>query len=383
MRLVIDGRRLTAERTGVGRYLESLLAGWAETGPPLPRMLVVLHDPSGLDRVPRCAGMRAEVVGAGWPGLVWERFGLGRRLRSGDLLFAPTNLIPDCWRGPTVLVLFDTLLEARPDDFPRLVHWRFRRRYRQAARRADRLIVPSEATGRDAVRWLGVDPRRIRPIYPGVEPGFAPLPADAPEVRSARSALGLGSDPFFLFVGKRSRRRHVPSLLAAFARHRREFPTHRLVFAGPADGRLDATGVVEAGHVAEPVLRALMATALGLLYPSEYEGFGLPVVEAMACGCPVVTLRRGALLESGGDAALFLDEADPDSLERAMNRLACDPEARAENIARGRDQAARFGRREFAARVAREICAVAAGVSPPNRARRSGVSLVVRCRGNR
>ena len=240
MRLVIDGRRLTAERTGVGRYLESLLADWAETGPPLPTTLVVLHDPAGLDRVPRCEGLRAEVVGAGWPGLVWERFGLGRVLRRGDLLFAPTNLIPDGWRGPTVLVLFDALLEARPGDFPRLVRWRFRDRYRRAARRADCVIVPSGATARDAVRLLGVDPGRIRTIPPAVEPGFRPLPADAAEVRSARSALGIRADPFFLFVGKRSRRRHVPEILAAFDRHRRDFPEHRLVFAGPAVGRLDA-----------------------------------------------------------------------------------------------------------------------------------------------
>ena len=126
-----------------------------------------------------------------------------------------------------------------------------------------------------------------------------------------------------------------------------------------------------------------MATAVGLLYPSEYEGFGLPVVEAMACGCPVVTLRRGALLESGGDAALFLDAADPDSLASAMNRLADDPAARAESVARGLAQAARFGRGEFAGAVAAVIGEVAAGALRPNRTRRPDVSVVDRCRGNR
>lgn len=360
MRLVIDGRRLAAERTGVGRYLETLLAGWAEAGPPLPSTLVILHEPAGRERVPSCEGLRAEVVGAGWPGLVWERFGLGRRLRPGDLLFAPTNLVPEGWDGPTVLVLFDTLLEVRPDDFPRSVRWRFRHRYRKAARRADRVIVPSEATARDAMQFLGVPADRLRVIPPAVEPAFRPLALGSREVREARSALGLGNDPFFLYIGKRSRRRHVPSILAAFARHRRDFPTHRLVFAGPADGRLDAPGVVEAGHVAEPILRGLLAGALGLLYPSEYEGFGLPVVEALASGCPVVTLRRGALLESGGDAALFLDNADPDSLADAMCRLATDPASRAEHIARGLKYAARFNREMFAGVVSAEIREVAA-----------------------
>lgn len=77
MRLVIDGRRLTAERTGVGRYLELLLQDWAITGAPLPETLVVLRDRGGLSRVPLGPGLRAEVIGEGWPGLLWERFGLG------------------------------------------------------------------------------------------------------------------------------------------------------------------------------------------------------------------------------------------------------------------------------------------------------------------
>ena len=138
MRLVIDGRRLGAGRTGVGRYLEGLLEEWARTGPPLAETLVVLRDPGGLDRVPRAAGLRAEVVGAGWPGLIWERRGLGRMLRPGDLLFAPTNLLPATWRGRSVLVLFDAIQEVRPGDFPWHVRLRFGHRYRRAARRADR-----------------------------------------------------------------------------------------------------------------------------------------------------------------------------------------------------------------------------------------------------
>lgn len=342
MRLVIDGRRLTAERTGVGRYLETLLAEWARTGPPLPRTVVALHDPAGLERVPECEGLRTELVCPGWPGLAWERFGLGRLLRPGDLLFAPTNLIPVGWRGRTVLALFDALLEARPDDFPRSARWRFRRRYRLAARRADLVIVPSEATARDAEHHYRVPPDRIRVIYPAPEPAFRPLPPDSEEVRAARSALGLGDDPFFLFVGKRSRRRNVPSILAAFARHRGDFPNHRLAFVGPASAPITAPGVVEAGHVPEPILRGLLASAVALLYPSEYEGFGLPVVEAMACGCPVVTLRRGALLESGGEAAVFLDSADPGPLADAMTRLVADPVARNAHTARGVTHAARF-----------------------------------------
>ncbi|MFL5514671.1 MAG: glycosyltransferase family 1 protein, partial [Gemmatimonadales bacterium] len=143
MRLVIDGQRLTAQRTGVGRCLESLLADWAETGLPMAETLVVLRERGGLSRVPQAHGLEARVVGEGWPGLAWECLGLGRVLRPDDLLFAPANLVPPVWRGKTVLVIYDTLPWSVPGSFPRHVRWRFGWRYRLAARRAGRILVPS------------------------------------------------------------------------------------------------------------------------------------------------------------------------------------------------------------------------------------------------
>ncbi len=364
MRLVIDGRRLGGARTGVGRYLESLLAEWSATALPLPETLVVLKDPAGRQRVPRGNGLQVEVVGSSWPGLVWERWGLGGRLRSDDLLFAPTNLTPASWRGRTVVVLFDLIQEIHPEGFPWHVRLRFGRRYRRAARTADRVLVPSEATARDAERIYGVPRSRIRVILPGVEPAFRPLSHEAAEVRDARGELGLGPAPYFLFVGKRSRRRNVPAILDAFARHRQSFPEHLLVFAGPGEDDLAASpppGVRVAGFVPEALLRGLLAGALGLLYPSLYEGFGLPIIEALACGCPVVTLRNSALTEAGGDAAWYLDEATPHALASALHSLTVDHEARAERIARGLAHVAGLSRSRFAEAVKAELIAVAEG----------------------
>jgi glycosyltransferase involved in cell wall biosynthesis len=363
MRLVIDGQRLTAERTGVGRCLESLLDDWARTGLPLAETLVVLRDRRGLGRVPTAPGLRAKVVGEGWPGLAWECLGLGRELRPGDLLFAPANLVPMSWTGRTVLVVYDTLPWAVPRSFPRHVRWRFGWRYRLAARRADRVLVPSRATARDVARIHRVPDDRLRVIYPGPEPAFRPLPSDSAERGAARLALGLGDRPFFLFVGKRSRRRNLPAILRAFAAHRREHPGHLLVFAGPDDrGPLPGPedGTIRAGHVPETILRGLLAEAIALLYPSDYEGFGLPVVEAMASGCPVVTLRNSALTEAGGDAPWYLDAADPRGLALAMHALATDPAERAVRIARGLAHASRFSRARFAAEVRAELIAASA-----------------------
>lgn len=374
MRLVIDGRRLTAERTGVGRYLEMLLQDWASTGPPLPETLVVLRDRAGLTRVPGGSGLLAEVAGEGWPGLLWERFGLGRRLRRGDILFAPANLVPWGWAGKTVLAMHDTLQEAMPETFPWHVRWRFGRRYRRSAMMADRVLTLSQSTWRDVARHYGVPASRLRVIYPAPDPAFRPQGPSSDEVKEARARVGLGSAPYFLFLGKPSRRRNVPAILEAFGRHRQAHPGHKLVFVGPGPYPGVPTGedpaILRAGHVPESVLRGLLADAVALLYPSEYEGFGLPIVEAMASGCPVVTLRRPATLEAGGDAAWYLDHADPSAMAGAMHVLATDVSARASRMSRGFNQASKFRLSRFADQVKAEIRDVA-GFRPAGKGPRS------------
>jgi glycosyltransferase involved in cell wall biosynthesis len=358
VRLVIDGHRLTADRTGVGRCLEGLLAEWAVTGWPLDDVILVARDPRGLARVPKSPGMMARVVGEHWPGLLWETLALRPVLQPPDLLLAPANVIPWNWRGSSVLLLYDTLPWSLPSSVTLPQRVRFGWRYRLAARRASRIIVPSESTARDVVRVHGVSPARIQVAYPGPEPFFRPLAASAPEVLRARAAAGIGASPFFLFVGKRSRRRNIRPLLEAFASHRSRFPEHRLVFVGPGGGEPLPTaeaGVVDAGHVSEETLHGLLAAALALFYPSDYEGFGLPVVEAQACGCPVVTLRNSALAESGGEAAWYLESAHPGALSRAMDALAIDPALRARLSERGRANVARFHRADFAEAVKDEI----------------------------
>jgi glycosyltransferase involved in cell wall biosynthesis len=372
-RLVIDGRRLTAERTGVGRYLEVLLAEWARVGMPLSETLVVLHDRAGLARVP--PGIDAVVVGEGWPGLVWEMFGLGRILRRGDLLFAPANLIPANWGGPSVLVLHDALQERNPSAFPRLARWNFGTRYRIAARKATRVLTPSHASARDVGHFYGVSPDRLSVINLGIDRAFFENEHIEAETLAARERLGLGAAGYFLFVGKPAVRRNLPALLEAFSRHRRDFPQHRLVLVGPGHHRAEAgeeVGILRPGHVDESTLRGLLAGAIALLYPSEAEGFGLPIIEAMASGCPVATLRTGALAEAAGEAAWWISDPSPAAIASVMHMLATDDATRASLIARGIDQVSRFRPERFAEAVTAEIQAVAEAWMNASRSTRPG-----------
>jgi len=362
MRLVIDGQRLTAGRTGVGRCLESLLAEWAIDGLPLPETLILLRDPSGLERIPKVSGLTAKVIGSSWPGLIWETWGLARELRPDDVLFAPANLVPFPWRGKTVLVIYDTLPWVVPESFPWHVRWRFGWRYRAAARRATRILVPSQSTAADVRRVHHVPADRLRVIYLSPEPEFRPLAPDSNELVNARAWVGLDASPFFLFVGKRSRRRNIPAILAGFAAHRAAHPSHRLVFAGPDDpGVLPGpdTGVIRAGHVPEAVLRGLLGGAVALLYPSDYEGFGLPVVEAMASGCPVITLRTSALTEAGGEAPWYLDTPTPEAIAQAMSVLFHDASVRSRHVAQGLNHVAQFSRTRYANEVKEELRTIA------------------------
>jgi glycosyltransferase involved in cell wall biosynthesis len=265
-----------------------------------------------------------------------------------------------------VVTTHDTLHELLPGTFP----WRTRYRpwlYRHCARRADAVLTDSEASRAQVVRLYGIPPAQVHAVPLAADAAFAFADPAAPPVRLRHR---LGDGPLVLFVGGFARRRNLPALVRAFARCRGLLPPDsRLVLAGDnplgvpiADiaQRAGAGGAVHVlGHVPDDELRALYQAASVFVYPSDHEGFGLPVLEAMAAGTPVITLDNSSLGEVVGGAGMLLPRADEELLADAMRRMLCDGRLRGACAEQGRRRAAMFSW----VRTARQTMDVLAGVA--------------------
>jgi glycosyltransferase involved in cell wall biosynthesis len=251
----------------------------------------------------------------------------------------------------TVVTVHDLAMVLLPETFGAR-----RARYKTAmtvgaVRRASLVIADSGSTRDDLVAELGVDPARVRVVPLGVEPRFAA--ADDAAASAAAGALGLPA-AYLLYVGRLEPRKNLPVLVDAYAEARRRHGvTVPLVVAGARSwldedlpARAAAAGVGEhvrfIGHVADELLPGLLHGAIAVVYPSRYEGFGLPVLEAMAAGTPVVTSTVSSLPEVAGNAALFVDPDDVPGLAEALGRLEADAGLRSRLSDAGRARAAGF-----------------------------------------
>ena len=367
MNLAVNGLRLMGKRCGVGRYLEYLLRGWDGLEHPFERILV--YTPGELEEpiaLPRDAEVR--IIRAGESPTYWEQVALPQRHRAGDLLFCPSYVIPLAARGRVVLTHHGSY-EALPDAFPWFERVKSRWVYQLSARRASLVITVSESSKADIMRYYGVGAEKIRVIPNGVDPTFRPRP-DPAAARQTRLAY-LGADrPFLLFVGKLSRRRNLPQLVAAFAQVKTErgLP-HALLVIGPDPLGQDVPRLAREQGVGDAVRYREFASHVELVriynaaelfvYPSSYEGFGLPVLEAMACGLPAIALRNSAFLEFAEGAAHLAADGSVAELARAITEVLSSPGRRAQMRAAGLRRAADFSWNA----VARETLATLAEVA--------------------
>ncbi len=269
-------------------------------------------------------------------GHVWEQLVFPLKARASALLYCPANLAPAVDRR-VVVVIHDAAALRMPHAYSRTYVAYQRRLLPLIARRARVVITVSEFARQELVDLLGIPPAHVRVVPGGVDERFAPGVDPAP----ARRAYGLPG-PYVLVLGTCSARKNLRSLEhAAQALRERGI---ELVAAGSGRSYLrdGAAGLRTLGYVAEGLLPALYAGARALAMPSLYEGFGLPCLEAMASGVPVVAAGRGALPEIVADGGLLVDPRSPEDLTDAVVAAACDEELRTRLVPAGLRRAARY-----------------------------------------
>lgn len=331
MRIAFDGTTLRPGRTGVGYYTEHLLHHLAKQAPD-DEIVVVSNRPVDTSQ-PLPARVRVVSSPSRVPRMVWMQALAPRLLRrlGVDMVHFTNGMVPLALSIPSVVTIHDMSLTMFPRYHPPRRVILNRPLVDLAARRADAIITVSESAKRDIVRLYGTATERVHVVHEAAAPSFqrVRVPSALEEVRQ-RYQL---ADRFILYVGTIEPRKNLPKLIEGFARRRKagDLP-HQLVCVGPygwlsrdIEDLIERLEVDEAirftGYVPFTDLPSLYTLAEMFVFPSLYEGFGLPVIEAMACGTPVITGHVPALDEVSGGAVEQVDHLDAESLGEAMARL--------------------------------------------------------------
>ena len=354
LRVLVDATAVPADRGALGRYVDGLVCALGAAGADLavacqradeekygrlvPGALIVAGPPAIAHRPAR---------------LAWEQSGLPLVAQQvgADVIHAPHYSMPVRPGVPVVVTIHDLTFFTEPDAHSPVTATFYKSAIRTTARRATRLIVPSKATRDELVRALGADPTRIDVAYHGVDHAMFHEPAEA-KVRHVSDRLGLHGKPYVAYLGTLEPRKNVPALINGWSEAVADLiEPPALVLAGgsgwseevddavanvPAHLRL-----VRPGYLHFTDLPGFLGGALVVAFPSRGEGFGLPVLEAMASGAPVLTTYRTSLPEVGGDAVAYT-EPDADSIRTSLRALLDDPDRRQSLGAAGHKRALEF-----------------------------------------
>ncbi len=373
MRVAVDARPAAfPEKTGIGYYTWNLLRHLPRVDPSTRYLAWYLNARAILGGPRRLLGdlpgvrERWTPIPARWFERT-ERLGLPRLewFVRFDVLFGPNFIPPPSHARHQVVTVHDLAFRLYPETAPHTtLVWLAS--IERALRRSTRIIAVSEATRRDLLDLYPVPPDRVAVVPHGVDHDVFRRSSDE-DVLAAKRRLGV-EGPYLLYLGGIEPRKNLPGLIEAYARLD-SAARPALVLAGSGvpwnpegtDSLNEALerlpsgvrrSIVLTGYIPEKEKVAMLSGAEALVYPSRYEGFGLPVLEAMACGTPVVTSNRSALPEVAADAALLVDPDDPADIADAIERVLTEDRLRADLSARGLARAGRFTWEETARRTA-------------------------------
>jgi glycosyltransferase involved in cell wall biosynthesis len=355
MLIGIDASRATiARRTGTETYSRNLIRALIDLGSE-HRFRLYTNGPG---EVLGATAANVEIRSIPFPRL-WTHIRLSTEMlmHPPDVLFVPAHVLPLIHPRRSVVTVHDLgylhYPEAHRAVDQRYLDWSTRWNGRQATA----VLADSQVTKDDLVRAYGIDPGRVHVVYLGRDEAFGPVREDA-QLAHVREHYGIAGR-YFLYVGTLQPRKNLARVIDAFALLAGDpalAPTlsdMQLVLAGKRGWLYDdlfaqvtrlglANRVIFPGYIDEADLPALLSGAMALVFPSLYEGFGIPVLEAGACGVPVITSNTSSLPEVAGDAALLVDPHDVDAIADAMARIATDAELRAELERRGQENVKRF-----------------------------------------
>jgi glycosyltransferase involved in cell wall biosynthesis len=280
---------------------------------------------------------------------------LNVRKQKLDVFHSPANVVPLGYRGPFTVTVHDLAIYRHPDLFPSKQGFSVKYLVPKTVDRADRIIAVSESTKKDVQEFFEVPEDKISVVYEGVLSERYETRSKA-EISSLRSRFGISGD-YLLFVGTLEPRKNLIRLLEAFYLFLERRPdlkdTIQLVITGgkgwlydsifeEVESRKLGNRVIFTGYLATEELTSLYTNALASIYPSLYEGFGLPVLEAMSAGLPVITSNTSSMPEVAGSAALLVDPLDTEGLSRSLEKVIDDKDLRSELSRKGRRQAKLF-----------------------------------------
>jgi glycosyltransferase involved in cell wall biosynthesis len=352
MILGVNGIRLVSARSGVARMIEALLRSMGELDHPFREIRVYSPAPVA-DEVRLPAIVTNVVIPSRLGPALWEQIALPRVHGRRDLLLCPSYVSPVMARCPTFLIHHGSY-EGYPQAFSRWVLTKARVAYALSAWTATGVSTVSEYSRRDMHRFYGIPLDRVHVVPDGVDTSvFRPL-ADAERLAAFRREYTGSDEPYIAYVGKPTERRNLTPLLHAFARLRAEHSLpHTLLIVGaglPGSSRfrdvirelaLDERVVVR-DYATHDVMPLVYSAAALFVYPSSYEGFGMPVLEAMACGTPTIALNNTAFPEFAGGVAHLLPDARVDTLAEGMHSVLRDPAWRARMAIEGPRRAAGY-----------------------------------------
>ncbi len=334
--IFINGRFLTHTLTGVQRYTHELLRAFDTLNPNVE--LICLAPPEDFPR-PMWKNIALKIIGKN-RGNVWEQLDLPLWLK-GEFLFSPSNIGPAFYANQAV-TFHDASVFAVPDAYSRMFKIKYRFVFRQIAKRARFIFTDSVFSQRELAHHLNCDPRRFEVILLGGD-HLQQIESD----ETILDAHGLRDKPYMLMVASQSPHKNMARLLEVAARLNGEMQFafvrggFKSIFQNTGLNQLPKN-IIQLDYVNDPKLKALYEHACGFIFPSFYEGFGLPTLEAMNCGCPVLSSHAASLPEVGGKAALYFDPLNVDDIIEKIESFISDSALQGELRQRGRTHAAQF-----------------------------------------